>query len=140
MVTELAYTFNFLNRHSYDTTRTGITVPVELVHGPNVVQVDAKLDTGASFCIFERTYADMLGLDVEDGEPETVSTATGGFRVFGHRLSVTALGFQLEAMVYFAADESLRRSVLGRRGFVDQLRLCLIEHDGELYVSKYDDE
>lgn len=140
MVTGVAYTFNFLNRHSYDTTKTGITVPVELIHGANVVQVDAKLDTGASFCIFERTYGEMLGLDVEGGVPEAVSTANGTFQVFGHRLSITTLGFQFEAMVYFAADESIRRSVLGRRGFVDQLRLCLIEHDGELYVSKYDDE
>jgi hypothetical protein len=53
---------------------------------------------------------------------------------------MTALSFQFDVMVYFAADESIRRSVLGRRGFIDQLRLCLIEHDGELYISKYDDE
>ncbi len=105
-----------------------------------MVQVDAKLDTGASFCIFEHTYGEMLGLDVERGAPETVSTANGTFRVFGHRLAMTALGFQFEATVYFAADESIRRNVLSRRGFIDQLRLCLIEHDGELYVSKYDDE
>ena len=139
-MTGVAYTFTFLNKHSYNTTKTGITVPVELIYGSNVVQVDAKLDTGATFCIFERTYGEMLGLDVESGEPETVSTANGAFEVFGHRLTMTALGFQFEAMVYFAAEESIRRSVLGRRGFIEQLRLCLIEHDGELYVSKYDDE
>lgn len=108
----VAYTFTFLNKHSYDTTRIGVTVPVELVNGSNVVQVDAKLDTGASFCIFERTYGEMLGLDVEGGEPETVSTANGTFQVFGHWLTMTALGFQFEAMVYFAADEGIRRSVL----------------------------
>ncbi len=139
-MTGVAYTFSFLNKHSYNTTKTGITVPVELIYGSNVVQVDAKLDTGATFCIFERTYGEMLGLDVESGEPETVSTANGAFAVFGHRLMMTTLGFQFEAMVYFAAEESIRRSVLGRRGFIEQLRLCLIEHDGELYVSKYDDE
>lgn len=134
------YTFTFKSKHSYDTTRIGITVPVELSIGGNVVQLDTKLDTGASFCIFERTYGEMLGLDVEGGEPQTVSTANGAFRVYGYRLAMTALGFQLEATVYFAADESIRRSVLGRRGFIDQLRLCLVGHDGELYVSKYDDE
>ena len=53
---------------------------------------------------------------------------------------MTALGLQFDVMVYFAADENIKRSVLGRLGFIDQLRLCLIEHDGELYVSKYDDE
>jgi hypothetical protein len=139
-VTGVAYTFTFLNKHSYNTTKTGITVPVELIYGSNVVQVDAKLDTGATFCIFERTYGEMLGLDVESGEPETVSTANGAFEVFGHPLTMTTLGFQFEAMVYFAAEESIGRNVLGRRGFIEQLRLCLIEHDGELYVSKYDDE
>lgn len=136
----VAYTFTFLNKHSYDTTKTGITVPVELIHNSNVVQVDAKLDTGASFCIFERTYGEMLGLSIESGAPETGSTANSTFQVFGHWLKVVELDFQIEAMSYFAADERISRSVLGRRGFIDQIRLCLIEHDGELYVSKYDDE
>ena len=136
----VAHTCNFRTKHSYDTTKTGITVPVELSNGPKVVQVNPKLDTGASFCIFERTYAEMLGLTDEGGTPALVSTANSTFQVFGHRLTMTALGLHIDALVYFAADESIRRSVLGRRGFIDQLRLCLVEHDGELYVSKYDDE
>jgi hypothetical protein len=49
MVTPVAYTLSFLTKHSYDTTKIGITVPVELANGTNVVQLDAKLDTGASF-------------------------------------------------------------------------------------------
>ena len=136
----MAHTFTFYTKHSYDTTKDGITVPVELTDGTNIVQVDAKLDTGASLCIFERAYGEMLGLDVEDGTPIIVSTANSMFQVFGHSLTMTALGFQFDVMVYFAADESIRRSVLGRGGFIDQLRLCLIEHDGELYISKYDNE
>jgi predicted aspartyl protease len=136
----VAHTFFFRTKHSYDTTKAGITVPVELSDSSKVVQINAKFDTGASFCIFERTYAEMLGLNVEDGTSALVSTANGTFQVFGHRLTMTALGFQFDVTVYFAADESIRRSVLGRRGFIDQLRLCLIEHDGELYISKYDDE
>ena len=136
----VAHTFSFRTRHSYDTTKVGITVPVELTDGTNVVQIDAKLDTGASFCIFERAYGEMLGLNVEGGTQALVSTANSTFQAFGHRLMMTALGLQFDALVYFAADENIRRSVLGRRGFIDQLRLCLIEHDGELYISKYDDE
>src|SRR5438034_471417 len=69
VVKPMAHTFNFRLRHSYDTTKVGITVPVELTNGPKVVQIDAKLDTGASFCIFERTYAEVLGLTVEGGTP-----------------------------------------------------------------------
>lgn len=136
----MAHTFSFRTRHSYDTTKVGITVPVELTDGTNVVQVDAKLDTGAGFCIFERAYGEMLGLDVEGRTQTLIATANSTFQAFGHWLTMTALGFQFDVMVYFAADENIRRIVLGRRGFIDQLRLCLIEHDGELYISKYDDE
>jgi predicted aspartyl protease len=136
----MAHTFTFRTKHSYDTTQTGITIPVELSDGLKVVQINPKLDTGASFCIFERTYGEMLGLDVGGGTPALVSTANSTFQAFGHRLTMTALGLQFDVMVYFAADENIKRSVLGRLGFIDQLRLCLIEHDGELYVSKYDDE
>lgn len=136
----MPHAFTFASEHLYDTKKAGITVPVELSNGPNIVQVDAKLDTGASFCIFERTYGEMLEIDVEQGVPELVSTATGTFQVFGHWLTITALGFRFESMIYFAADERLRRNVVGRRGWIDQVRFCLIEHDGALYLSKYDDE
>lgn len=136
----VTHTFNFRIKHSHDTTKTGITVPVELSSGPKVVQINPKLDTGASLCIFERAYGEMLGLDVEGVTRALVSTANSTFEAFGHWLTVTALGLQFDVMVYFAADENIKRSVLGRLGFIDQLRLCLVEHDGELYVSKYDDE
>jgi predicted aspartyl protease len=136
----VTYTFSFRTRHSYDTTKIGISVPVELTSGTNVVQVDAKLDTGASICIFERAYAEMLGLNVESGTQALVTTANSTFKAFGHWMTMTVLGFQVDVMVYFAADASIKRNVLGRRGFIDQLRLCLIEHAGELYISKFDDE
>jgi hypothetical protein len=136
----VTYTLSFRTRLHYDTTKIGITIPVELTCGTNVVQVDAKLDTGASFCIFERAYGEMLGLDVESGTRTPVSTANSTFEAFGHWLTMTASGFQFDVIVYFATDENIRRSVLGRRGFIDQLRLCLIDHAGELYTSKFDDE
>ncbi|HXG68647.1 MAG TPA: aspartyl protease family protein [Blastocatellia bacterium] len=136
----MAHTFHFRSQHRYDTTKTGIAIPVELLFGPKSVQLDARLDTGASFCIFARSYAELLGIDIESGTPEYVSTANSTLQVFGHWLTVMALGFQIETMVYFAIDGNIRRNVLGRRGWIDRLRLCLIDHDGELYVSHYDDE
>jgi hypothetical protein len=136
----VTYTLSFRSKHSYDTAKIGITSPVELAYGTNVVQVDSKFDTGASFCIFERAYGEMLGLDVESGAKTLLSTANSTFQAFGHWLTMSAFGFQFDAMVYFAADENIKRCVLGRRGFIDQFRLCLIEHDGELYTSKFDDE
>jgi hypothetical protein len=42
-------------------------------------------------------------------------------------------------MVYFAANQSFTRNVLGRRGWLDQVRPGIVEHDGKLYLSRYDE-
>ena len=39
MVRPVSHTFTFNAKHSYDTTKVGITVPVELTDGTNVVQI-----------------------------------------------------------------------------------------------------
>jgi hypothetical protein len=43
-------------------------------------------------------------------------------------------------MVYFAAHEGLPRNVLGRRGWLDHVRLGLVDHDAKLYMSGYEEE
>jgi hypothetical protein len=40
--------------------------------------------------------------------------------------------------VYFAANESFTRNVLCRRGWLDQLRLAIVEYEGKLFLSRYD--
>lgn len=69
----------------------------------------------------------------------TIATPTGhSFQAYGHTLSLTTLGLTFdEAIVYFA--EGLRRNVLGRRGWLDQVRLGLVDYDRTLYLSRYDD-
>jgi hypothetical protein len=40
--------------------------------------------------------------------------------------------------VYFFADERINKNLLGRVGWLDRIRLGLIDHDGVLYVASYD--
>ena len=137
----MTYTLNFELLHTYDAARPGISIPVELRLGERVITLTAKLDTGASFCIFARTYAETLGIDVERGQPEWVGTATNNrFLTYGHNVTLSTLDFEFDTMVYFAAEEGLRRNVLGRRGWLEQVRIGLIDYDGALYVSQYNDE
>jgi hypothetical protein len=42
--------------------------------------------------------------------------------------------------VYFAGHEGFGRNVLGRRGWLDHVRLGLVEHNGRLYLSRHGDE
>ena len=133
----MPHTLHFEVLYEYDTSALGITIPVILSLGQENTKTLANLDTGASFCIFKRDEGEALGLDIAKGFRQVIGTATQPFLAYGHTVSLFALGFQLDVMVYFAAEYGLPRNVLGRRGWLDQIRFGLIEYDGKLYVSKY---
>jgi len=49
------------------------------------------------------------------------------------------LGSEYETTVYFAKDYNFNRNILGRQGWLDRVRLGLIDYDGKLYLSEYND-
>jgi hypothetical protein len=42
-------------------------------------------------------------------------------------------------MVYFAADDSFKRDVLGRHGFLDRMLIGLDDYAGKLYLRRNND-
>jgi hypothetical protein len=134
------HTLDFQTLHLYEPTSSGITIPVELSVGRERVTIsNAKLDTGSSFCIFQREYGDMLGLDVEQGVETCIATPTGTFLAYGHEILLSALGHEFLVTVYFASFQGFIRNVLGRHGWLNKVRLGIIDYDGKLYVSAYDE-
>lgn len=122
----------------YDAGKTGISVNVELRLGKDSIAFEAKIDTGASFCVFERRCGEEIGIEIETGLHNRVSTATDSFRVFGHQITLIIENYEFDAMVYFAEDENFNRNVLGRRGGLENLRVGIIDYDGKLYLSRYE--
>lgn len=131
-------TLSFELIHEYDPGEPGIALPVQLRLIDRSVKISAKLDCGASFCIFKREHGEELGLNIESGKPELISTAMGSFTAYGHTVTLSALGFELDVMVYFAAMASFPRNVLGRYGWMQQLKLGIVDYEGKLYVGRYD--
>ena len=86
---------------------------------------------------FERQYGERLGLEIEDGLVVDMGTVTGSFRVYGHELELLVLGVPTFSTVYFAESEHFDRNVLGRVGWLDRVKLGLIETEGKLYLSRY---
>ena len=123
--------------HFYDTLKVGITASVILSSGGDLVDFEAKIDTGSSYCVFERKHAERLNLDVESGEYLRISAAMAGFDAYGHDLTLSVLGIETYAKVYFAKEESFTRNVLGRQGFLDRVKLGLIDYEGKLLLSAY---
>lgn len=129
----------FSRTYQYDTRLVGISIPVKLQWGSVSAEVEAGVDTGSSHCVFRRADATLLGIDVDGGLPQMVHTVAGSFLTYAHEVVLVALGVETTTPVYFAADENFSRNVLGRQGWLDRVRLGLVDYDGKLYLSAYDD-
>ena len=101
------------------------------------IDFEAKIDTGATECVFERKHAERLGIDVESGEFIRFNTAAGNFDAYAHEVVLSVLEIETFSRVCFAKEESFTRNVLGRQGWLDRVKLGLIDYEGKLLLSVY---
>jgi len=134
------YPLEFAAVHSYATEQDGIFVPVVLKSGENRVRLSAGVDTGATFCIFRSELAEALGLALSSGTSKRFRTANSSFEAFGHDVELSVLGVTTYSTVYFFADAAIDKNVLGRVGWLDRVRLGLVEHASQIYLARYDHE
>lgn len=130
--------FTFAQEHHYDDGADGITLPTELHYQGTQLVVTAKVDTGATHCLFRNEHGRALGINIEQGIPLTLSTLNGPLDAYGHEVVIQTLGLAFESTVYFAKYPGLQRNLLGRQGWLRNLRLALIDYDNTLYLSAYD--
>lgn len=123
--------------YEYDTLKSGISVIAEISYGAESRRIKAKIDTGAENCIFERKHGERLGIEIESGRERIFSTATGIFTAYAHELTLAVLDIETVSTVYFAKEESFTRNVLGRQGWLDRVKLGLIDYEGKLLLSAY---
>lgn len=133
----MSYQLSFTELVNYDAGQPSITVPLTLSVGQARVVCDAKVDTGSSNCIFARHVGEELGLDIETGLRLLVGTVTGTFVAYLHEVNLSLATFEFSGLVGFAENKEFRRNVLGRRGFIEQIVLGLVDYEGALYLSRY---
>lgn len=122
--------------HHYEEVSSGILVPVRLTHGDRSVELRARVDTGAADCLFDSSYAGVLGLGDSAIERE-YRTVTGSFRARGHELTVETLGLQWSALVFFCQMGNPAGAFLGRRGWLDRVRLGIVHYEQKLFLGQY---
>ena len=135
----MSYQLAFTELVNYDAGQPSITVPVTLSVGEARVDCDAKIDTGSSNCIFARNLGEELGLDIESGLRLLVGTVTGNFVAYLHEVNLSLTSFEFSGLIGFAENKEFRRNVLGRRGFIEQMTLGLVDYEGKLYLGRYDE-
>ena len=119
---------------TYEESAAGILVPIRLIHGDRSVELTARLDTGAADCLFGRFYADILGLP-DSGVERNYRTVTGSFQAFGHEVSIETLGLQWSALVFFHAMRNPAHAFVGRRGWLDHVRLGIVHDERRFYLG-----
>jgi hypothetical protein len=134
MPTELSFDFSYL----YPDQPDGITLPTALSFGGKVVHTYAKVDCGAECCIFSHEVGRRLGLDIESGIPKLMGSLTGTLDTFGHEVTIQTLNVAFVSVVYFAKYTGVSRNLLGRNGWLRQLRVAIIDYDNMLYYGKYE--
>lgn len=135
----MSYSLEFPHRHSYE-SRTVLAVPITLLSDPaHWIDVIAAIDTGSTFNIFERKYGEALDLDIESGVREQVSTATGYFYCYGHELTLSVFDLEWQTVVYFAESDAFFKNVVGRVGFLDRLKVGIVDYEQLLYLGLYDE-
>src|SRR5215813_4949420 len=92
----------------YDPGQPGITLDISFRLSAAIVNFPAKVDTGASYCIFERRHGEALGLSVQSGLPQPISTVTGRLLTYGHEVTLSAAGYDFDSIIYFYAPLRLR--------------------------------
>lgn len=136
----MSFTLNFSRFVEYDAGQPGISLEVTLSLINVNVTFPAKVDTGSTDCIFRRYFGEGLGLNIEDGEFVRKGTATGEFDTYRHFVTLRVLDLEFDAGVCFIADENINRNVLGRHGFLDRVKLGLVDYEGKLFLSSYNEE
>jgi hypothetical protein len=134
------YSIDFENLTIYDAGRSGISIEVTIRVLNASHNFEAKIDTGSEACIFSREYGERLGIEIENGQPQRFSTATGTFLTYSHSISLEIAGFEFDSDVFFTHHQDFNRNVLGRRGFLDRMVVGINDYEGKLYLSRYKDE
>lgn len=134
----MATQLTFAEEFHYSDDRSGITIPTLLTYGNKTIRASAKVDTGADVCLFAQEIGIRLGLRVEQGDAISLSTLAGPLEAFGHEIIIQTGALAFQSRIYFAKHPGLPRNILGRQGWLRNLRIAIIDYDSLLYLSAYD--
>lgn len=99
--------------------------------------MDAKVDPGAAVCLFSHEVDLKLGVPIEQGIPIKLGGLTSSLDAFGHEVTLQTGQIAFQSFVYFAKHPDLPRNLLGRQGWLRNLKLGLIDYDNLLYLGAY---
>ena len=135
----MPFELSFSRRERYNSLSAGINLETTLRFGDLYINCDAKVDTGAEVCLFQREIGEALDLPIEMGVKKRLETLTAVLTTYGHELVMEVLGLQTETLVYFDEGGQVRRNLLGREGWLQLVRIGIVDYDSEIYLGLYNE-
>lgn len=130
----MSFPVEYQTKSRYQSLDTGVTIEAVLRYGDLETICVAKVDTGSQVCLFGRSFADALEIEIEHGYREVFSTLTGSVVAYAHEVELETLGLRFQSYVYFAESYAIRRNLLGRQGWLQLLMLGLDDYHSEIYL------
>lgn len=96
------------------------------------------VDSGGSVCLFSREIGVSLGLDIETGIPKRLDSLGGPIDSFGHEVTLETAGLTFQSIVYFAKYPNLPRNILGRHGWLRNIKLGIVDYENTMYLGRYE--
>lgn len=92
------------------------------------LDLEAYIDSGASFSIFNVDRAELLGIDWNEGRKVHLTVGDGGLlEVYIHKVDVELAGEKFIADIGFSKQLGVAFNLLGRKSFFDHFRICFDE-------------
>src|SRR3989338_3776121 len=115
-------------------------IPIALVHNGIEVPYEVLVDSGADVCIFDAQIADILGIDITQGERYEVAGVTGvcePYYVFPLTLRIADKMYTFRAG-FLSGMGRFGYGVVGQKGFFDNfiVKFDLLKEEVELKLRK----
>lgn len=62
----------------------------------------------------------------------------GSFVAYEHEVTIHTLGIEFSSVAFFAQDPAFNRNFVVRSGWLERVRLAIIDYDRMVFLSAYD--
>ncbi len=98
------------------------------------IESTAYADSGASYSVFHAGIAEILGLDLEEGELREISVGDGNIlKVYLHEILISIAGQEFKAYLGFSKGIGVGFNIIGRKSIFEKFLVCFNEK--EKYVE-----
>lgn len=95
----MSFQLSSRERHKYEKSESGLAMRTILSTGQRTVNCVARIDTGATACLFQRELAELLELDLEGGHHIVLATLAGTLPAWGHEVTLQTFNLALYTTV-----------------------------------------